>query len=113
MQASARTPYGMRRRSAVGFDYNWVYMLLAILEKRMGMDFGTLDVYVNVVGGIKVSEPAADLAVVAALVSSYRNKPLPMGTLVVGEVGLTGEVRRVGLVDRRIKEAPASPFTGL
>lgn len=101
----ARTPYGMPRRTAVGFDYNRVNMLLAILEKRMGMDFGTQDVYVNVVGGIKVSEPAADLAVVAALVSSYRNKPLPMGTLVVGEVGLTGEVRRVGLVDRRIKEA--------
>ena len=101
----ARTPYGMPRRTAVGFDYNRVNMLLAILEKRLGMDFGTQDVYVNVVGGARVTEPAADLAVIAAIVSSYRNKPVMPGILAVGEVGLTGEVRRVGFVERRIKEA--------
>jgi len=101
----ARTPYGMPRRTAVGFDYNRINMLLAILEKRLGMDFGTQDVYINVVGGMRVTEPAADIAVVAAIVSSYRNKPVMPGTLAVGEVGLTGEVRRVGFVERRIKEA--------
>ena len=101
----AGTPYGMPRGTAVGFDYNRGNMLLAILEKRLGMNFGTQDVYVNVVGGARVTEPAADLAVVAAIVSSYRNKPILPGILAVGEVGLTGEVRRVGFVDRRIKEA--------
>ena len=92
----AKTPYGMPRRTAVGFDYNRVTMLLAILERRLGMDFGAYDAYVNVVGGMRVTEPAADLAVAAALVSSYRNRPIPHGVLVMGEVGLTGEVRRIG-----------------
>ena len=100
----ARTPYGMPRRTAVGFDYNRVNMLLAILEKRFGLDFGIYDAYVNVVGGMKVNEPAADLAVAAALVSSYRNRPLPKGILVFGEVGLTGEVRRVSAPERRIMD---------
>ena len=78
----AKTPYGMPRRTAVGFDYNRVTMLLAILERRLGMDFGAYDAYVNVVGGMRVTEPAADLAVAAALVSSYRNRPIPHGVLV-------------------------------
>lgn len=101
----AKTPYGMPRRTAVGFDYNRVTMLLAILERRLGMDFGAYDAYVNVVGGMKVTEPAADLAVASALVSSYRNRPIPHGVLVMGEVGLTGEVRRIGSPERRIKDA--------
>ncbi len=101
----AKTPYGMPRRTAVGFDYNRVNMLLAILERRMGLDFGTFDAYVNVVGGMKVNEPAADLAVVAALVSSYRNHPVPRGVMLFGEVGLTGEVRRVSAPERRISDA--------
>ena len=66
----AKTPFGMPRRTAVGFDYNRVNMLLAILERRMNMDFGTYDAYVNVVGGMRINEPAADLAVAGALVSS-------------------------------------------
>ncbi|MEG1411991.1 MAG: DNA repair protein RadA [Acidaminococcaceae bacterium] len=106
----SRTPYGMPRRTAVGFDYNRVNMLLAILEKRLGLDFGTQDAYVNVVGGMKVTEPAADLAAVGALVSSYRNKPIAAGVLAVGEVGLTGEVRRVSFIERRIKEARGLGF---
>ena len=89
----AKTPYGMPRRTAVGFDYNRVNMLLAILERRIGMDFGNFDAYLNVVGGMKITEPSADLAAAAALVSSYRNKPVPHGVLAVGEVGLTGEIR--------------------
>lgn len=98
----AKTPYGMPRRTAVGFDYNRVNMLLAILERRLGLDFGMYDAYVNVVGGMRITEPAADLAVAAALVSSYRNHSVPKGVLCFGEVGLTGEVRRVSAPERRI-----------
>ncbi|MCD8198985.1 MAG: DNA repair protein RadA [Phascolarctobacterium sp.] len=100
----AKTPYGMPRRTAVGFDYNRVNMLLAILERRHGMDFGVYDAYVNVVGGIKITEPAADLAVAAALVSSFRNRPVAKEILVFGEVGLTGEVRRVNAPEKRITD---------
>lgn len=107
----AKTPYGMPRRTAVGFDYNRVNMLLAILERRFGLDFGIYDAYVNVVGGMKVTEPAADLAVAAALVSSHRNRPVPQGVLVFGEVGLTGEVRRVSAPDRRIMDGVNLGFT--
>ena len=107
---AARTPYGLPRRTAVGFDYNRVNMLIAILERRLGMDFGTYDAYVNVVGGMRVSEPAADLPVLAALVSSYRNLAVPFGTLTLGEVGLTGEVRRVPAMERRILDAAKLGF---
>ena len=107
----AKTPYGMPRRTAVGFDYNRVNMLLAILERRMGMDFGNFDAYLNIVGGMKITEPAADLAAAAALVSSYRNKAVPHGVLVVGEVGLTGEIRRVSNTERRIRDAANLGFT--
>ena len=107
----AKTPYGMPRRTAVGFDYNRVNMLLAILERRLGLDFGMYDAYVNVVGGMRISEPAADLAVAAALVSSYRNRPVPKGVLCFGEVGLTGEVRRVSAPERRIMDGINLGFT--
>ena len=107
----AKTPYGMPRRTAVGFDYNRVNMLLAILERRFGLDFGMYDAYVNVVGGMRITEPAADLAVAAALVSSYRNRPVPKGTLCFGEVGLTGEVRRVSAPERRIMDGINLGFT--
>lgn len=107
----AKTPYGMPRRTAVGFDYNRVNMLLAILERRLGLDFGMYDAYVNVVGGMRISEPAADLAVAAALVSSYRNRPVPKGVLCLGEVGLTGEVRRVSAPERRIQDGINLGFT--
>ena len=107
----AKTPYGMPRRTAVGFDYNRVNMLLAILERRLGLDFGMYDAYVNVVGGMRISEPAADLAVEAALVSSYRNRPVPKGALCFGELGLTGEVRRVSAPERRILDGINLGFT--
>ena len=107
----AKTPYGMPRRTAVGFDYNRVNMLLAILERRLGLDFGVYDAYVNVVGGMKVTEPAADLAVAAAIFSSYRNRPVPKGVMLFGEVGLTGEVRRVSAPERRISDAINLGFT--
>ncbi len=98
----SKTPYGMPRRTAVGFDYNRVNMLLAILEKHFQLDFGMYDAYVNIVGGMKITEPAADLAVAAALVSSYRNIPVQSDILVFGEIGLTGEIRRVSAPERRI-----------
>lgn len=107
----AKTPFGMPRRTAVGFDYNRVNMLLAILERRMNMDFGTYDAYVNVVGGMRINEPAADLAVAGALVSSYRNRPLPKGVMTFGEIGLTGEVRRVSNPERRIMDGINLGFT--
>lgn len=107
----ARTPYGMPRRTAVGFDYNRVNMLLAILERRVGLDFGAYDAYINVVGGMKVSETAADLAVAAALVSSAKNIPINSQTLVFGEIGLTGEIRRVSAPERRIQEGLNLGFT--
>ena len=107
----AKTPYGMPRRTAVGFDYNRVNMLLAILERRLDLDFSMYDAYVNVVGGMRITEPAADLAVAAALVSSYRNRPVPKGVLCFGEVGLTGEVRRVSAPERRIMDGINLGFT--
>lgn len=107
----AKTPFGMPRRTAVGFDYNRVNMLLAILERRMNMDFGTYDAYVNVVGGMRISETAANLAVAGALVSSYRNRPLPKGVLTFGEIGLTGEIRRVANPERRIMDGINLGFT--
>ena len=107
----AKTTDGMPRRTAVGFGCNRVNMLLAILERRLGMDFGNFDAYLNVVGGMKITEPSADLAAAAALVSSYRNKPVPHGVLAVGEVGLTGEIRRVAGTERRIRDAANLGFT--
>ena len=107
---AARTPYGMPRRTAVGFDYNRVNMLIAVLERRLGLDFGTYDAYVNVVGGIRVSEPAADLPVLTALYSSYRNLPVPADILIFGEIGLTGEIRRVAAMERRILDAEKLGF---
>lgn len=98
----SHTPFGFPRRTAVGFDFNRLNMLIAILEKHKGMEFGTYDAYVNVVGGMRVKETAADLAVLTALVSSLRNQPVPKDLMVFGEVGLTGEIRRVAAPERRI-----------
>ena len=106
----AQTPFGMPRRTAVGFDYNRVNMLLAILDKRQGIDMGMQDAYINVVGGLKITETAADLAVIAALVSSFKNMEIAQDVLVLGEVGLTGEVRRVPHLGKRLKEAQAVGF---
>lgn len=106
----AQTPFGLPRRTAVGFDYNRVNMLLAILDKRVGIDMSMQDTYINVVGGLRVTETAADLAVIAALVSSYRNQAVDSDVLILGEVGLTGEVRRVAHLAKRIKEARAVGF---
>lgn len=104
------TCFGMPRRTAAGFDYNRLILLLAVLEKRVGLLLGNQDAYVNAVGGIKIDEPAADLAVCLALASSFRNVAIDPHTVVMGEVGLTGEVRMVGRADLRVREAAALGF---
>lgn len=107
------TCFGMPRRTAAGFDYNRLILLLAVLEKRVGLLLGNQDAYVNTVGGIKVDEPAADLAVCLALASSFRNRAIDPHTVVMGEVGLTGEVRMVARADLRVREAAALGFKRL
>ncbi|HHV28026.1 DNA repair protein RadA [Acetivibrio mesophilus] len=99
------TSFGMPRRMATGLDYNRITLLMAVLEKRVGMQLHNFDAYVNVVGGLRIDEPACDLGVIAAIASSFRNIPVDMNTVIIGEVGLTGEVRAVSQIDKRINEA--------
>lgn len=99
------TNFGVPRRMATGVDYNRITMLMAVLEKRVGLQLYNYDAYVNVVGGIRIDEPACDLGIVAAIASSFRNVPVDAGTVLIGETGLTGEVRAVGQIDKRIMEA--------
>ncbi|MDD2572964.1 MAG: DNA repair protein RadA [Bacillota bacterium] len=101
---------GMPRRMATGIDYNRLSMLMAVMEKRLGMQVQGQDAFVNVVGGLKIDEPAADLGIVTAVASSFRNVPVDKGTVVIGEVGLTGEVRAVNSIDRRVAEAAKLGF---
>lgn len=100
-----KTNFGMPRRTAAGMDYNRINLLMAVLEKRLGYQMSDCDAYVNVTGGVKMNEPAMDLGIVMAIISSYRDIPLPDKTIVFGEIGLTGEVRGVGKVKQRIAEA--------
>lgn len=101
----AKTQFGVPRRTAAGVDYNRMVLLLAILEKRAGLFLSGSDAYVNVVGGMRLDEPAADLPMVLAITSSFRDKPLPEGVMSFGEVGLTGELRAVSCASQRIWEA--------
>ena len=105
-----RTNFGMPRRTAAGTDYNRVNLLMAVLEKRLGMSLGNCDAYVNIAGGIKMNEPAIDLGIVMALVSSYRNRPIDEKTIVFGEVSLSGEVRAVNMPEQRVAEAKKLGF---
>ena len=102
---STPTVFGMPRRNANGIDYNRLTLLMAVLEKRAGMNLGSQDVYINLVGGIKVNEPALDLGIVLAAASSFKNISIKEDVVVIGEVGLTGEVRSVNMIEKRIKEA--------
>ena len=106
-----QTSFPMPRRTAVGTDYNRVNLLMAVLEKRMGVRMADCDAYVNVAGGMRVVEPALDLALVAALLSSYHNRSLQDGMLLFGEVGLVGEVRAVSQAERRVTEAIKTGYT--
>ena len=100
-----QTSFNMPRRTAAGTDYNRVNLLLAVLEKRLGIQLSFCDAYINVAGGMRINEPALDLAVVLAALSSYKNRAVPDNTVVFGEVGLTGEVRAVTLAEQRAAEA--------
>lgn len=102
--------FGLPRRTANGMDYNRLTLLIAVLEKKAGLLLGNQDVYLNVVGGMRLNEPAIDLGVVLATCSSFKNIAIPKGTIVMGEVGLTGEVRRVNFIEKRIKEAEKLGF---
>ena len=106
-----RSNFGLPRRQATGIDYNRINLLMAVIEKRAGLAIGDHDAYVNIAGGIKVSEPAADLAAVMAIVSSFRNKTIDGKTVIFGEVGLSGEVRAVSQAEQRILEARKLGFT--
>jgi DNA repair protein RadA/Sms len=106
----SRANFGVPERKVSGADYNRVCMLLAVLEKRAGLMLGGQDAFVNVVGGVHVDEPAADLGIALAMASSFRDKRLPDDLVVLGEVGLAGEVRGVGKVEARIKEAQKLGF---
>ena len=104
------TAFGMPRRTAVGTDYNRVNLLMAVIEKHMGIQMGDYDAYVNVAGGMKITEPAMDLALVTALIGSYKNRIISSDTIVFGEVGLSGEVRAVSQAEQRVLEAKKLGF---
>jgi DNA repair protein RadA/Sms len=107
----APTSYGTPRRAVIGWDSGRLAMVLAVLEARCGVAFGNNDIYLNVAGGLRISEPAADLAVAAALLSSLTGEPVPPECVVFGEIGLSGEVRRVSQPEVRLKEAVKLGFT--
>ena len=106
-----RTSFGIPRRTAAGCDANRVNLLMAVLEKRLNLKLGECDAYVNIAGGIRMNEPAIDLGIVLALVSSYKNRPIDEYTICFGEVGLSGEVRAVSTPSQRVAEAKKLGFT--
>ena len=107
----ARTSFNVPRRTTDGFDFNRANLLLAVTEKRGGLAIGMCDAYINVIGGLQLDEPAADLALVLAVASSYRDKPIDGKTTAIGEVGLTGEVRSVTALQQRLTEAARLGFS--
>jgi DNA repair protein RadA/Sms len=104
------TNYGIPQRNTTGFDYRRLSLLLAVLEKRLGMQLGQQDVFVNIAGGISIDEPAVDLGIAASIISSLRNIPVESQTVAVGEIGLGGEVRTVGNIEKRVQEAAKLGF---
>jgi DNA repair protein RadA/Sms len=102
--------FGIPRRTAAGTDFNRVNLLMAVLEKRLGMNLSTCDAYVNIAGGIRMTEPAIDLGIVLAIISSFRDKAIPEDVLTFGEVGLSGEVRAVSMAEQRVLEAKKLGF---
>jgi len=102
--------FGMPRRTAAGTDYNRVNLLMAVLEKRLGMQMSSCDAYINIAGGIKINEPSIDLGIVLALISSFKNIVIDDKTICFGEVGLSGEIRAVSMIEQRIQEAKKLGF---
>ena len=107
---TSTTAFGFPRRTANGIDFNRLTVLMAVLEKRANMNLSSQDVYLNVVSGIKITEPAIDLGIILAVASSYKNIPIPKELVAIGEVGLTGEVRAVNMIEKRVKEAEKLGF---
>jgi DNA repair protein RadA/Sms len=105
-----QTNFNIPRRTAAGTDYNRVSLLMAVIEKRVGIRLSDCDAYINVAGGMKINEPALDLALVMAIISSYKNRALDGNTIIFGEVGLTGEVRAVNMAEQRVIEASKLGF---
>jgi DNA repair protein RadA/Sms len=105
------SPFGVPRRTAIGVDPNRISLLVAVLGKRMGLEMGNQDIFVNVAGGLKVDEPAADLGIISAMISSFLDRPVLNSMVVFGEVGLAGEIRGVSQPEVRIKEAKKLGFS--
>ena len=105
-----RTNFNMPRRTSTGTDYNRVNLLMAVLERRLGLQLGDCDAYVNVAGGMRITEPALDLAIVSSILSSYKNIAIDNRTILFGEVGLTGEIRAVNMAEQRVAEAAKMGF---
>ena len=107
---TSQTVFGIPRRTANGIDYNRLTLLIAVLEKKVGLMLGSQDVYLNVVGGIKLNEPAIDLGIAAVTASIFKNVPIPKDMVIIGEIGLTGEIRRINLIEKRLREAEKLGF---
>lgn len=105
-----KTNFGIPRRTAAGADFNRVNLLMAVLEKRLGLNLANCDAYVNIAGGIKMHEPAIDLGIVLAVISSYRDRSIPDSVIAFGEVGLSGEIRAVSMAEQRVQEAKKLGF---
>lgn len=102
--------FGIPRRQSIGTDFNRVNLLMAVLEKRLGMQLGSCDAYVNIAGGIKISEPAIDLGIAMSVISSFKNKPIDDKIVAIGEIGLSGEIRAVSQINARVSEAKKLGF---
>jgi DNA repair protein RadA/Sms len=106
-----RASFGTPRRTVLGVDYNRVSLLVAVMEKKLGLQLMNQDIFVNVTGGVKVDEPAVDLGIVSAIASSFLDKPVKEATVVLGEIGLTGEIRGISQAEPRVHEARKMGFT--
>ena len=108
---ASSTSFGNPRRTILGIDHNRVALLVAVMEKKLGMHLMGHDIFINVAGGVKIDEPAVDMGIVTAVASSFLDRSIQKGTIIFGEVGLTGEVRAIGHVEARIAEAKKMGFT--
>ncbi len=108
---TSATVFPTPKRTSNGFDYNRLYLLLAVLEKRLGLRFSTHDAYINVIGGLRLSDPAADLPTALSLISCLKDKPLPDDMIAIGEIGLSGECRAVAAAEQRVREAERLGFS--
>lgn len=107
---TTQSVFGFPKRTANGVDFNRLAILIAVLEKKANLMLGSQDVYLNVVGGMRINEPSIDLGIIAVTASSFKNVPIPKDMVIMGEVGLTGEIRRINMIEKRLKEAEKLGF---